>query len=476
MYSEQLLNTIVGTNQLSDSHLDDIATIVRDYPFFSPAQYLLAIKQRNENNYAYEGQLQKAALYFNNQIWLNYLLHEKEVDTPNLGLAEIEPIVELPKKDAEENIFPTSLLGSNNSFGDKEIEDPLHTIGEQKEEIAATQTPEFDYSTLFSTNTSIEIPTLEAVKQMMDSSTTEVLVKKGEDVLPNFPSILKEPIASTIESRIQAFSFGEHAHQEIVHTKEEDSETIEVAPLVKEAVTAIENVGIEQVSHAQIDHVLEENHIHDHTDNVEQHAPIVEIPSYNFKGFEKEALKSENHLDDAVSISEAYAKNHIFHEVELDKEEDTDKYDNNNIASIISNQAEHFNKPLDKDAKLDFENEKHLHTVDYFESQGIKIDLTQQPQDKLTMQMRRFTDWLKQLKKTDPNPQDLGTDPELEKAIENIAKTSIEAKEIVTETMADVFIKQGKISKAIQLYIKLSFLDPSKSTYFATKIQQLKGI
>jgi hypothetical protein len=64
----------------------------------------------------------------------------------------------------------------------------------------------------------------------------------------------------------------------------------------------------------------------------------------------------------------------------------------------------------------------------------------------------------------------------LEKAIQNIAKTSIEAKEIVTETMADVFIKQGKVSKAIQLYIKLSFLDPAKSTYFANKIQQLKGI
>jgi hypothetical protein len=42
--------------------------------------------------------------------------------------------------------------------------------------------------------------------------------------------------------------------------------------------------------------------------------------------------------------------------------------------------------------------------------------------------------------------------------------------------MADVFIKQGKVDKAIQLYIKLSFLDPHKSAYFATKIQQLKGI
>ena len=39
-----------------------------------------------------------------------------------------------------------------------------------------------------------------------------------------------------------------------------------------------------------------------------------------------------------------------------------------------------------------------------------------------------------------------------------------------------LIIKQGKVDKAIQLYIKLSFLDPHKSAYFAAKIQQLKGI
>ena len=134
-----------------------------------------------------------------------------------------------------------------------------------------------------------------------------------------------------------------------------------------------------------------------------------------------------------------------------------------------------FKKPVEENAKLDFEKEP-FHTIDYFASQGIKIDLTKQPQDKLTIQLRRFTDWLKQVKGQSPNPQDLGTDPELEKAIAIIAKTSIAAREIVTETMADVFIKQGKVDKAIQLYIKLSFLDPHKSAYFAEKIQQLKGI
>ena len=144
-------------------------------------------------------------------------------------------------------------------------------------------------------------------------------------------------------------------------------------------------------------------------------------------------------------------------------------------ASLLSNQVSNFKKPVEENAKLDFEMEPY-YTIDYFASQGIKADLTQFPQDKLTKQLLKFTDWLKQMKTVSPNPQDLGTDPELEKAIQGIAQTSNEAKEIATETMAEVFVKQGKIDKAVQLYIKLSFLDPEKSSYFAAKIQQLKGM
>jgi hypothetical protein len=42
--------------------------------------------------------------------------------------------------------------------------------------------------------------------------------------------------------------------------------------------------------------------------------------------------------------------------------------------------------------------------------------------------------------------------------------------------MAEVLGKQGRREKAIQLYQKLSFINPEKSVYFAAKIQQLKGL
>jgi hypothetical protein len=61
------------------------------------------------------------------------------------------------------------------------------------------------------------------------------------------------------------------------------------------------------------------------------------------------------------------------------------------------------------------------------------------------------------------------------KSIQKIAEFSNEAKEIITEAMAEVWAKQGHKEKAIGIYEKLSLLNPSKSSYFATRIEALKS-
>lgn len=148
---------------------------------------------------------------------------------------------------------------------------------------------------------------------------------------------------------------------------------------------------------------------------------------------------------------------------------------NAKISSLLSGQLADFKKPVTDADQLGLPKDP-MHTIDYFASQGIKIDLSQIPQDKLTTHLRRFTDWLKYMKSENPNPVDLGTRKDLEEAVALIAHSSNESKEVLTESMADVLQKQGQIDKAIQLYIKLSFLNPEKSAYFAAKIQHLKGI
>lgn len=145
------------------------------------------------------------------------------------------------------------------------------------------------------------------------------------------------------------------------------------------------------------------------------------------------------------------------------------------LSGLLSEQLADFKKPVTATDQLEIETER-LHTIDYFASQGIKVDLNKMPQDKLTSQLRKFTDWLKEMKHLQQQPNDLGTGSDLEQTVALIAENSNESREVVTETMAEVLEKQGQTEKAIQLYIKLSFINPEKSAYFAAKIQHLKGI
>ena len=120
-------------------------------------------------------------------------------------------------------------------------------------------------------------------------------------------------------------------------------------------------------------------------------------------------------------------------------------------------------------AELSFEP---FHTVDYFASQGIKINEDDRPKDKFGQQLKSFTEWLKTLKKAPVTATPANT--QSEQKVERMAAHSITDREVVTEAMAEVWEKQGNMEKAIAIYQKLSLLNPSKSSYFAAKIDHLK--
>lgn len=145
------------------------------------------------------------------------------------------------------------------------------------------------------------------------------------------------------------------------------------------------------------------------------------------------------------------------------------------ISSVLQDQMDEFNKPVTTDTPIPIETSPY-HTVDYFASQGIKLSQELQKQDNLGVKVKKFTDWLKQMKRIGPAPADLGIDEAAEHQVQDIAATSNQTKEVLTEAMAEVLAKQGMNEKAIQVYKKLSFLHPDKSAYFAAKIQHLKGL
>ena len=236
---------------------------------------------------------------------------------------------------------------------------------------------------------------------------------------------------------------------------EEEKTTINKASTVQEILAEAEIILNE-----------EENVLKDHTpetDTIEE-----EDNDENLTG-------EENNTSEAESNSKEINQNVFENLPETDNTELLDEPEtepNEKLSNLLKEQAAAFEKPLEETA-LPIEKIAY-HRVDYFDSQGIKLE-EEKTNDKLGTQLKRFTDWLKQMKKINPNLNNLETDAVGESQVQSMAEHSNEPKEVVTEAMAEVLVKQGKPEQAIQIYEKLSFFNPSKSAYFAAKIQELKS-
>ena len=142
------------------------------------------------------------------------------------------------------------------------------------------------------------------------------------------------------------------------------------------------------------------------------------------------------------------------------------------LTQLLQSQLNSFQQPVKPTDSLDYQQAEPLHTVDYFASQGIKLNLKQAPKDALTNKLLSFTDWLRQVKQSEKSTEV----SQMEKKVSEDASHSVRREEVITEAMAEVLLRQGHREQAIQLFTKLSFQIPEKSSYFAARIEQIKAM
>jgi len=140
------------------------------------------------------------------------------------------------------------------------------------------------------------------------------------------------------------------------------------------------------------------------------------------------------------------------------------------IEKVLQIEEEHTKEPI-QNTDLVFEP---YHTVDYFASQGIKLSQEEIPKDKFGKQLKSFTEWLKTLKRLPATEVAKEIDTSAESKVQHLAEDSVHRSDVLTEAMAEVWIKQGNKEKAIETYNKLGLLNPSKKAYFAGLIENLK--
>lgn len=182
-------------------------------------------------------------------------------------------------------------------------------------------------------------------------------------------------------------------------------------------------------------------------------------------------INPEKYLQDEVDLKNSVleTENKVDETMELDESSEIAKSE----SDIFKFNLPDLNKTVSSEDELPLSFEPY-HRVDYFASQGIKLETEVLKDDKLGQKLKSFTDWLKVMKKL-PELEKVSTmDKGSELKVISLAEQSISDREILTEAMAEVWEKQGIHEKAIETYQKLSLLDPSKSAYFASKIENLK--
>jgi predicted Zn-dependent protease len=115
------------------------------------------------------------------------------------------------------------------------------------------------------------------------------------------------------------------------------------------------------------------------------------------------------------------------------------------------------------------------HTIDYFASQGVQLKQEELNNDEFGRQLKSFTEWLKSMKRIQPVESKAPAKPQPAAELTQEEDDSLDNTEVITETMAEVWKKQGHPEKAAAIYKKLSLQNPSKSNYFESKIAQLNS-
>jgi len=428
----------------SQNDIDFLKKTADDFPASSVARFLLLYHYKKNNLPGFEELAKQTGIYLTNPLWIQFqlsqieksednsaeLLPEEQITEEKISLTDAEKEIANRAENEEEPAVPATVneeITESSSWKIEQVdeENKEDSLPEIKEEDAVPATVNEEIT---------ESPSLE-IEQVDEENKEDSLPEiKEEDAVP---ATVNEQITESPSLEIEQVD-EENKEDSLAEIKEEDA----VPATVNEEITEFPSLEIEQVDEESKEDSLAEIKEEDLTEDVENVSTENIEVSKEENPVEEKSVFDIKIPDEEINSSEAVPDSGL-------------KYEEDDEESVIAFEP--------------------LHTVDYFASQGIKINEEALANDHLGKQVKSFTAWLKSMKKLHP-----GQLPEQNEVIERIIQSSSEASnketDVLTEAMAEVLVKQGKREKAIEMYEKLSLLNPSKSAYFAAKIESLKLI
>ena len=411
---DHIVEHLFQKKRLDDVSVYELERFIATHPYFAAGHFLLAKKNQTADPQHFKEKVAKAALYYHNPLWLQWLVDQDfGVNSKKPEVAEPLPNEDVDVRDEEFK----EITASTTAHVDKIVEHPFENV--ENENVSHFYSPE--------------------------SSSEEII----------------EPVPV---SHSETSSFTEETTGDFTEHK------------VTDAADGMSDVQPEVDVVSATD--LKESDVEVSREPEEQHEIIEAENSENVSAFEPGSDSGQTTPSSAEGNHEPEFQEESTAASDVEKTEQSEFEDQQSRASAAS-----IGKTLSGAAliptKAEIEKNEFTfepyHTIDYFASQGIKLQQSDLSKDKFGKQLKSFTEWLRSMKRLPQAPTEGNLDEATQRSIQNIAEHSFEEKDIVTETMAEVWIKQGNKEKAIETLNKLSLLNPSKSHYFAAKIEQLKA-
>ncbi len=530
MNKAEFTDLIINPAKLGSEHIDTLKKIVADYPYFSTAQILLAKALLNTHHYEYEKQLKTTALSVANREVLNYYLNNISDDSEDSE--EENSMIYVADELKAEEVYPTEidsekleqnalLIEAQNILSNNEIsvivtvniEENLENVTESNAEIelnlVETFLPDFDEASLFADEQHIETITQSVLPNAINNniSTPEMeaeIIEKNEGVLievnkitESNPISLENILAIELEnSNIANETANAEATIEAANlnffewlkanNKESVVENTEITK--PQDITYYEDATfvdkIKQIIKSKAENDLSKNIIsvietaHDNRVPIERKNNISDSITENNDNYSAEVQSILPDFEALKTIEEEEEELYIIYDK---KEGLIPNYETPVFDPLFNSHFETKTTLLESDENeilVDFNN----YTIDnsLFENSFSSVfiplpakEIEALPKNTIKSTSNNEVDnILDKFMRENPSisrPKTEFFNPA------NVAKNSVEEKdEIVSETLASIYLKQGLIKKSILTYEKLCLIYPHKNAYFAALINKIK--
>jgi len=439
MHQPFIIQHLFQVSSLEEVSRERLEAFVETYPSYGIGHYLLSCKLQAEGSERFVPETQRTCLYFSNPLWLQWQLQNLN------GKATEKPVTTTP-------------VGTSYREDPAIEEAATSPMAESAVRVAEPAASEIEEPNVEATVENVVTMAEEAFVTPESLSTVEaapITAGEGEN-LAAVSSSHGEPTAA--EQLLQSIEEA-RGLRESLQKLDEEAATYEAAPepVVHEAVTLQEEPASAEVA-------PQEEPIHD------EETPFVldEPAEQSVVAEETPQAVAESSAAPAAFVESSAAPEAAAESLPVAEAQPMFEPQPTTEAQAASEEAPKAAPSVTQDFLFE-----PYHTIDYFASQGIKLSLDENPQDKLGKQLKSFTEWLKTMRRLPQKDREVVPDRVMEEAIQTSAAHSIQGKDVLTETMAEVLAKQGMREKARAVYEKLSLLNPDKRAYFAAKIEQL---